>query len=128
MQECTDNIVVHDKWRVFRAGRLQHAEDLHIDTTIDDNARQACMLHHYSALSTLVLLSEKNREWLEIKQSQIRALSPLATKDIRIGVSVMPSRLVIRALGSSSFQLRKFLIPCIEILNDGRPVPTVWNV
>lgn len=128
MQESTDNIVIHDRWRIFRGGRLQHAEDLRIVTGKDGFAQQACMLHHYSAISTVVLLTEQTREWFQMKQAQVRQLTLPATDNIRVGVSVMPSRLVIRVLASNSFQLRKFLIPCVEILNDGRPVPTVWNV
>ena len=128
MQELTDNIIIRDRWRIYRAGRLQHAENLHIDTGIKDHARQACMLHHYSAISTLVLLCDKPYEWFCNKQSTLRALPCAGTEHVSIGISVLPSRLVIRVLASDSFQLRKILIPCIELLNDGRPLPTVWKV
>ncbi|MDB3935414.1 urease accessory protein UreD [Granulosicoccus sp.] len=128
MQESTNKIIIHDRWRIYRAGRLQHAEDLHVDTGIDDHARRACMLHHYSAISTLVLLCDKPDEWFCNKQSRLRAIPCAAPEHVSIGVSVLPSRLVIRVLASDSFQLRKILIPCIELLNDGRPLPTVWKV
>lgn len=128
MQEATDKIVVHDRWRIHRAGRLQHAEDLRIDTGMENNARGACMLHHFSAISTVILLVEQSEEWFQRKQSSLRALPRAVAEHVRLGVSVLPSRLVIRVLASDSFQLRKILIPCIELLNEGRSLPTVWKV
>ena len=128
MQEATDDITVHDRWRIYRAGRLQHAEDLRLDTSINNSAQQSCMPHHNSAVSTLVLLSNKPEEWFRNKLSKVRALPISGPQHVSIGVSVLPSRLVVRILASDSFQLRKILIPCIEFLNDGRPVPTVWKV
>ena len=47
---------------------------------------------------------------------------------VRLGASVLPSRLVVRVLAADSYQLKKFLIPCLELLNNGRPVPAVWKV
>lgn len=128
MKEDVDNICVRDRWRIYRNNQLLHAEDLFLDMNNHIDARTQCILHQYSAIATLVVIGNQTVEWYDSVAAQVRSLIPAKSDDITIGASVLPSRLVIRALAQDSFQLRKFLIPCIELLNDGRPVPTVWKV
>ncbi len=128
MNESINDITVHDRWRIHRGGQLLHAEDLRLTISPDLDAQRQCILHQYSAISTLVLVTHQSQEWIE---SQMSRLLPLTHKDkaiLRIGVSALPSRLLVRLLAIDSFNLRKFLIPCLQILNDGRPIPTVWKV
>ncbi|MFK7861310.1 MAG: urease accessory protein UreD [Granulosicoccus sp.] len=128
MKEDIDTLCVRDRWRIYRDNHLLHAEDFFLDMHQHNNARTQCVLHQYSAISTLVLIGNHSDEWYDALMSRVRALAPAGFSDIRIGASVLPSRLVVRVLAHDSFQLRKFLIPCINLLNDGRSVPTVWNV
>ena len=142
MQETMDRLQVRDRWRIKRGDRLLHAEDLHLNikpapqsTRVQDdsegfrsNLNADSMLQDYSAISTLVLVSQRSTEWLESIAAQARALCEGNTLQIRCGASVLPHRIVVRVLAADSFQLRRFLIPCISLLNDGRSVPTVWKV
>lgn len=128
MNERCDNAIVRDRWRIYRNNQLLHAEDLHINMNTNANIRSQSQMHHYGATSTVVLIADKTPEWFANIASRVRALLPLETTQTRVGVSVLPSRLVIRFVAKDSFQLRKILIPCIEILNDGRLLPTVWKV
>ncbi|MFK7994777.1 MAG: urease accessory protein UreD [Granulosicoccus sp.] len=128
MNEQVDSICVRDRWRIYRDKHLLHAEDFHLDMRSNKLAQTQCMMHQYGAITTLVLVTNQSDDWFDAQLSRVRALLPSNSLDIRMGASVLPSRLVVRALAQDSFQLRKFLIPCIELLNDGRPVPTVWNV
>lgn len=128
MDERVDNINVHDRWRIHRGGQLLHAEDLRLTISPQLDARQQCILHQYSAISTLVLITHQSQEWLESQMSNVQALTHGDTDTLRFGVSALPSRLVVRVLAKDSFNLRKFLIPCLQILNDDRPIPTVWKV
>ena len=128
MDERVDNINVHDRWRIHQNGQLLHAEDLRLTLSPELDAQRQCILHQYSATSTLVFVTHQSREWLESQMSRILALAPSDHCTLRFGVSVLPSRLVVRTLAKDSFSLRKFLIPCLQILNDGRPIPTVWKV
>ncbi|MFK8079870.1 MAG: urease accessory protein UreD [Granulosicoccus sp.] len=128
MQEEINRICVRDRWRIYCNERLLHAEDLYLDMHDLQSARTQCKLHQYSAISTLVLVRNESDEWYESILSRVRAYLPEHSTTIAVGASRLPSRLVVRALARDSFQLRKFLIPCIEILNDGRRIPIVWNV
>lgn len=128
MNEDVDSICVRDRWRIYRNKQLLHAEDLYLDMNEHNDARTQCILHQFSAITTIVMIGNQPDEWFNTLLSSVRSLVPEQSPRIKIGASVLPSRLVVRALAQDSFQLRKFLIPCIELLNSGRPVPTVWKV
>ena len=128
MREKFDNVYLHDRWRVYRDDRLLHAEDFRIDTRNGVDAQSASIMHHYGAYSTLVLITDQHDEWFEQLKQQIMRLIDHSNNHIRVGVSGLPKRLVVRVLADNSYQLRKFLIPCIELLNDAEPVPSVWCV
>lgn len=127
MDECTENISLHDRWRVYREHRLLHAEDFRLNAA-DTDALKPSALHHYSAMSTLLLVCDQNAEWFTLMKNRVRAQTAGDRSQIRIAVTQLPNRLLVRVLASSSFHLRAFLIPCIESLNDGESIPTVWKV
>jgi len=128
MSETLSCARVRDRWRIFRDNKLLHAEDLRLDFSKASHARQQGALHHYSALSTILLVNDQSRESLQIQADAVQTLVGDASKDVTAGISVMDHRLVIRVLAIDSFRLRKFLIPCVEALNEGSPIPPVWNV
>lgn len=128
MQESVDHLRLHDRWRVHRAGKLLHAEDLRLDIQDSRNARHMSMMHHYGALSTVVMVSPKPAESLLIMTQAIQQLVPKDTLTLTASTSVMNHRLIVRVLADNSQSLRKFLIPCIETLSDSLAIPQVWNV
>lgn len=128
MNEHLDKVFVHDRWRVYRGDRLLHAEDFKLNTYDGAVAQSASVMHYFSAYSTLVLISDRSDEWFDQIKVHVTHLISASNKSIRVGVTALSNRLVIRVLADSSFQLRKFLIPCIELLNDAEPVPAVWAV
>ncbi|MGQ7844221.1 urease accessory protein UreD [Granulosicoccus sp. 3-233] len=128
MQESVERLQLHDCWRIRRDGRLLHAEDLRLQLDDRRHARRPSMLHHYSALSTLVLVSPESSDSLHMKGESVRRLLPDTTSTLQAATTVMKHRLVIRVLATDSQSLRKFLIPCIEHLSDRMSIPQVWNV
>ena len=128
MHETTTDICLRDQWRIFRGDALVHAEQLHIDTRNNHSLHSPAQLHHYSALSTIVLLSNHSYQMLELMSEKTRGLLSSQPDVARLGASILPQRLVIRMLAKDSYQLRKILIPCIELINENRAVPAVWKV
>ena len=128
MNETIEQLRVRDHWRIFRGGKLLHAEALRLDMNDRDHARNPCILHHYSAISTILFVSNFNEEQLNLMADRVRSIRACKSDTVRLGASVLPSRLVVRVLAADSYQLRKFLIPCLELFNNGRPVPAVWKV
>lgn len=128
MGETIEQLRVRDHWRIFRGGELLHAEALRLDMNAQADARKSCMLHHYSAISTILFVSNAREEQLNLIADRVRSITDCQSGTLRLGASVLPSRLVVRVLATDSYQLRKFLIPCLQVLNNGRPVPAVWKV
>lgn len=128
MQETIDRVSIHDRWRIHRAGSLLHAEDFRLSPGRLLHARQQSALHQYSAISTLVFVSNQSQEALGYQLDTIRSLIERHSDDVIAGASLLAHRIVVRTLAINSFSLRKFLIPCIESVNNGASIPTVWNV
>lgn len=128
MNESLSSACIHDRWRIHRGGSLLHAEDLRLNFNDTSVARRQSALHHFSAISTLLLISAEPREYLNHQANRVRQLISTNDADTQAGVSVLDHRLVVRVLSVSSFRLRQFLIPCVELLNEGEPIPPVWNV
>lgn len=128
MNETIEALHIHDQWRLYRGDKLLHAEELKL--SFDDNfdAQKTGILHHHSAITTIVFVSPLSSEALNHKADTLRSLIPTSTHDVLAAVSVMEHRIVMRMLSIDSFQMRKILIPCVEFLSDGAPVPTVWTV
>lgn len=131
MQKCR----VHDRWRIYQNDELLHAEDFRFDQEMISTAQQACIMHRYSAYSTLVFVSPQLPEWQSMMVERVRQLAALqlseaksGTQEIQVGASSLRSRVVVRVLASNSFHLRRFLIPCVQMFCDDDPVPAVWNV
>lgn len=128
MQEQIDNIAIHDRWRIYRNDRLLHAEDFRLNSQDHSDIQSPCIMHHHRAVSTLVLVNNRGSEWLNNTVQQIRQLAKPFHQFVDVGASALPHRLVVRVLATDSYHLRNFLLPCVAVLNDGRSVPTVWNV
>lgn len=128
MQETVTHLDLHDRWRIHRDGQLLHAEDMRLQLMSAADARQQSMLHQFGAISTVLLVSPKPKESLERLLSQLQDRIPPSTLTFSAAASIMEHRLIVRLLADSSLTLRKFLIPCIEHLNEGLSIPQVWNV
>ncbi|NND89497.1 MAG: urease accessory protein UreD [Granulosicoccus sp.] len=130
MRESITRLSLHDRWRIVRDGSLLHAEELRLDFRQSHDARRQSRLHHYSALSTVVLVSPQPSEYLRLQASRLQNLISDSADDGKLcaAASVMDHRLIVRVLASNSRMLRNFLIPCIELLNDDVAIPQVWKV
>lgn len=128
MNETVESLHLHDRWRIYRDKRLLHAEDVRMDYGEGFNAQRHSLLHHNSAFSTVVLINSEPAERQQLRVQRIRELATDSNEKVVVAASCLPQRLIVRALAHNSFYLRKFLIPCIELLSDGSPIPPVWNV
>lgn len=120
MGEAMTAGLMRDRWRVRRAGRLIHAEDLRLDGDIAALTAQPAVLGGQVAFATLLYCGRRGEALLPRVRD---ALGNAAG-----GASQWQDRLVIRVTAADGFQLRKSLIPVISALRNGAPVPKVWNL
>ncbi|MGO4436614.1 urease accessory protein UreD [Rhizobium sp. RAF56] len=120
MGETMREGLFRDRWRIRRAGRLIHAEDLRLDGDIAALARAPAVLSGQIAFATVLYASP-------VAEGHLAALRALASPHMG-GVSHWRDKLVVRLAAPDGFALRKILIPIISILRGGASVPKVWSL
>jgi urease accessory protein len=120
MGETVREGLLRDRWRIHRAGRLIHAEDVHVSGDIAELSARAATLSGLGAFTTLLYCGPRTEALLP----RIRSL--VAGKPG--GVSTWNDKLVVRLLAPEGFDLRKTLLPIISLLRNGDPPPKVWNL
>jgi urease accessory protein len=109
-----------DRWRIRRAGKLIHAEDVHFAGDIMNLLGSRASLSGNQAFATLLYVGERAEALLP----KLRAL----LGDHLAGASHWNGKLIVRLIASEGFELRKKLIPAISLLRNGAPAPKVWNL
>ncbi len=120
MGEAMESGLVRDRWRIRRAGRLIHAEDLRLEGDVGRLTVAAPVLSGRVAFATLLYAGPRAEAFL----APVRDL----LGDAAGGASHWNGKLVIRLAGEDGFTLRKILIPVISVLRGGASVPKVWNL
>ncbi len=109
---------IRDRWRIRRDGRLLFAEDLRFSGPIAAVAERAASLGGARAYASLLLVADDAERFLPAVRA---ALSD------RGGASAFEGRLFARVTAADGFALRAALLPALEILRDGEPLPRVWR-
>ena len=114
-------------------------------------ARSQGALHGSGAMATVLYCAPEGAEALDALSAELHAIvgrtaPPTDSSNIAPGeatdpvdpsaarprthggVSAMDGRIVLRLLAPSSFELRRILLPCLERLLEGAPLPRVWHV
>ncbi|WP_293350898.1 urease accessory protein UreD [Phenylobacterium sp.] len=118
MDETVRHGAVHDRWRIRREGRLMFADDLRLDGAIAQIGACAPVLAGGRAFASLLLVDDDAG----------RYLAPLrAALGERGGASAFEGKLFARVVAPDGFALRQALLPALEMLRDGEPLPRVWR-
>lgn len=109
-----------DRWRIFRAGRLVHAEATRL--TGEDFEREGLsLLAGHNAFATVLAITPDAEEKLE-------ALRSLLDPHACAAASAADGRLVLRVLAPSGFLLRRILAPAIGLLSTAGSMPRLWTI
>jgi len=128
MLETLVELSLHDVWNIRRDGTLIHAESFRFTGNWSEHAARRSTMHLYGASATVLYCGQRSKEALALLSDKLHGLAALPAARLTIGVSAMHERIVVRVVAVNSFELRKFLIPCIEVLNADMLVPAVWHV
>jgi urease accessory protein len=120
MGERVETGLFRDRWRIRRAGRLIHAEDLKLSDAIADLSLKPAVLDGNLAFVTLLYCGPEAEALLP----RLRAL----LGEAMAGASYWNDKLILRLVASEGFELRKLLIPAISLLRNGEPPPKVWRL
>ncbi len=114
-----------DRWTVRHAGRLVHAECQRFGPDIGREIARPAVLGGRHAMATLLWIHPDAEEHV----GKVRAVagpeagvSGWRTGDRRTG------KILARIVAEDSYQLRKRLVPVIELLNGRAGLPKVWSI
>ena len=133
MGERTVQGSFHDRWRVRRGGTLIHAEDFRIGPDIAATLQRPAVTGGALAVATLLLVSPQAEDLLD----KVRAI----IGDPGIGGPVISDcggasfwsvgrsgKLLARLCAGDGYQLRKRLVPLVELLNGRAGLPKLWSL
>ncbi|MBB5572688.1 MULTISPECIES: urease accessory protein UreD [Rhizobium] len=120
MGEAMAQGLFRDRWRIRRAGRLIHAEELRLDGDVAALTAERAVLSGQVAFATLLYAGP-------LAETYLAKVRPLVEGHMG-GVSQWRDKLVVRLAAPDGFALRKILIPVISALRNAAPVPKVWNL
>lgn len=116
MGETVTHARLRDRWRIRRGGRLVFADDVVIDGRPPQGL---ATLGTARAFATALLVAPDAEEMLDRLRA---AIGPGGA------ASAWSGKLVARFSGRDGFELRKSLIPALEVLAGGGPLPKTWSL
>ncbi|MBN9547681.1 MAG: urease accessory protein UreD, partial [Alphaproteobacteria bacterium] len=133
MGERTVRGTFHDRWRVRQGGALIHAEDLRIGPDIAATLERPAATGGALAIATLLLVSPRAESLLEPARAIIGDPAiggPVISDDggasfWSVGRS---GKLLARLTAGDGYQLRKRLVPLVELLNGQAGLPKLWSL
>ena len=121
MQETVRQASICDQWRVWRDGRLIHAEAFRLDGQIFQKLHQKASAAGNVCFATMIYVSTD----AETKAEAVREFFNSFT-DVEAAVSAWNGKLVIRSLCNDTARLKKLLVLFIEHFRQIAN-PRVWN-
>lgn len=133
MGERTVRGSFHDRWRVRQGGALIHAEDFRVGPDIAATLQRPAATGGALAVATLLLVSPQAESLLEAARAIIgdpRISGPIISdwggaSFWSVGRS---GKLLARLTAGDGYQLRKRLVPLVELLNGRAGLPKLWSL
>ena len=123
----------HDRWRVRQGGALIHAEDFRVGPDIAATLKRPAATGGALAIATLLLVSPRAESLLKPARAIIGdpAIGGPVISDGG-GVSFWSvgrsGKLLARLTAGDGYQLRKRLVPLVELLNGRAGLPKLWSL
>jgi len=119
MGESVTSADLAESWRVRRAGKLVHADELALSGDLSALAARPATLAGGRAFSSLVMVAEDAERFSEPLRG---ALGPMG------GASAFHGKLLARLVAEDGLSLRRRLVPALRILLAGADLPKIWTL
>ncbi|MFK0686786.1 urease accessory protein UreD [Mesorhizobium sp. IMUNJ 23033] len=113
----------HDRWRVRQDGALVHAEDFRIGPAIAASLGRAAVAGGAAAMTTVLLVSPRAEAFLEPVRAIIGGEGDASAWSVK-----KSGKLLARLFAEDGYQLRKRLVPLVELLNGRAGLPKLWSL
>ncbi|QPC94993.1 urease accessory protein UreD [Mesorhizobium sp. INR15] len=123
MGERTTRGSFHDRWRVRRQGALIHAEDFRIGPGIADALGRRAVAGGAVAMATILMVSPRAEALLQSVRGIIGDQGDASAWSVTTS-----GKLLARLYAGDGYQLRKRLVPLVELLNGRAGLPKLWSL
>jgi urease accessory protein len=113
----------HDRWRVSQDGELVHAEDFRIGPAIAAALGRPAVAGGAIAVATVLTVSPRAEALLEPARDIIGGQGDASAWSVR-----KSGKLLARLFAEDGYQLRKRLVPLVELLNGRAGLPKLWSL
>lgn len=113
----------HDRWRVRQAGALVHAEDFRIGPGIAATLSRSAVAGGAIAMATLLMVSPRAEALLDPVRRIVDGEGCASVWSVK-----KSGKLLARLFAADGYQLRKRLVPLIELLNGRAGLPKLWSL
>jgi urease accessory protein len=118
----------HDRWRIRQGGALVHAEDFRLGPDIASTLQRRAATGGALALATVLFISPQAEDLLD----KVRAIIGDPGTGCWGGASFWSvgrsGKLLARLCAGDGYQLRKRLVPLVELLNGRAGLPKLWSL
>jgi urease accessory protein len=121
MGEHTPYVHLRDSWRVWNGDDLVFADEVRLDQSL---VAGAALLNGSGAYASVLYVGDDHAE----RASIVRNLIAAGRDHVKGGASAFGGKLFCRMLARDGFSLRKVLIPIMQALRDGEPLPRLWTI
>lgn len=113
----------HDRWRVRQDGALVHAEDFRIGPAIAAALGRPAVAGGAIAAATLLMVSPQAEALLDPARDIVGADGDASAWSVK-----KSGKLLARLFAEDGYQLRKRLVPLVELLNGRAGLPKLWSL
>ena len=128
MGERTVQGSFHDRWRVRQGGVLIHGEDFRIGPDIAATLQRPAAVGGALAVATLLLVSPQAENLLGPARAIIGDPGIGGWGGASFWSVGRSGKLLARLSGGDGYQLRKRLVPLVELLNGRAGLPKLWSL
>jgi urease accessory protein len=121
MGEHTPFIHLRDRWRVWKGEDLIFADETRLDQTMGTGA---ALLDGAGAYASVLMVAPDAADRAIAARARIEA----GAGHVRGGLSAFEGKLFCRLLARDGLALRRVLIPLLDVLRDGEPLPRLWSI
>ncbi|MEO9335851.1 urease accessory protein UreD [Mesorhizobium sp. SB112] len=123
MGERTANGLFRDRWNVRQQGRLVHAEAFSIGPDIGALLKGRAVANGAAAIANILFVSPEAEQKLDAVRAIIGEGGGASFWKV-----AGTGKLLARLIDEDSYNLRKRLVPLVELLNGQAGLPKVWSL
>lgn len=127
MGEVVATTQFRDVWRIRSGGRLVHADAIAFDGDVAGQLPRAAVAAGGTAFATVLLIAPDAEERLDRARAIVGEAGGVSFWSLRDDPQAANGKLLARLVASDGYDLRRRLVPLLELLNAQATLPKVWS-